>query len=90
MKRIVFFLFLFVVVLSVSTLAQCPMCGEAARTSLKEGNNTAKGINAGILFLLSGPYLMIGAGGFIWYRSRKKAKRLHAEYIANGGDQSAI
>lgn len=61
------------------------MCGEAARTSLKEGNNTAKGINSGIGYLLAGPYLLIFAGGIIWYRARKKAKR--AQALAMNADQ---
>ncbi len=64
-----------------TVLAQCPMCGEAARTSLKEGNTTAKGLNAGILYLLLGPYLMVMAGGIIWYRKRKKAKKALAEGV---------
>ncbi|MCX8480147.1 MAG: hypothetical protein ORN56_10175 [Chitinophagales bacterium] len=64
-----------------TVLAQCPMCGEAARTSLKEGNTTAKGLNAGILYLLLGPYFMVMAGGIIWYRKRKKAKKALAEGV---------
>jgi len=58
--------------------AQCPMCGEAARTSLKEGNTTAKGLNGGILYLLMGPYVLLSAGGIFWWRHRKKVQRLMA------------
>ncbi|MFM2224512.1 MAG: hypothetical protein RJA07_714 [Bacteroidota bacterium] len=56
--------------------AQCPMCGEAARTSLKEGNTTATSLNAGIFYLLMGPYVLLGAGAVIWWRHRKKVQRL--------------
>jgi hypothetical protein len=58
--------------------AQCPMCGEAARTSLKEGNTTAIGLNGGILYLLMGPYVLLSAGGIFWWRHRKKMQRLMA------------
>lgn len=75
--RLVFTLCLLLIV--GTALAQCPMCGEAARTSLKEGNTTAKGLNAGILYLLLGPYLMVMTGAILWYRKRKKAKKALAE-----------
>ena len=62
-------------------LAQCPMCGESARTSLSQGNTSALGLNTGILMLLAGPYLIVIAGGYIWYRNRKKARALEAQNI---------
>ncbi len=77
-------LFLIATILVFATLfftaahAQCPMCGEAARTSLKEGNTTAIGLNAGILYLLLGPYVLLSAGGVMWWRHRKKVQRLMA------------
>jgi hypothetical protein len=58
--------------------AQCPMCGEAARTSLKEGNNTAISLNTGILYLLLGPYVLLMAGGIMWYRHRRKFKQMQS------------
>ena len=81
MKKKIFFTIAFVVfatlIFSIAN-AQCPMCGEAARTSLKEGNTTAKGLNAGILYLLLGPYFLLMIGGVIWWRHRKKVQRLMA------------
>lgn len=78
-KQFVLFCFLFLMCLAA--FAQCPMCGEAARTSLNQGNNTALGLNTGILMLLAGPYLLVMAGGYIWYRNRKKAKAIEAENL---------
>ena len=54
------------------------MCGEAARTSLKEGNTTAIGLNTGILYLLLAPYILLMIGFVSWYRHRKKVRRLMA------------
>ena len=77
-------IFLIVFLIIVATLfftvvnAQCPMCGEAARTSLKEGNTTAKGLNAGILYLLIAPYILLMTGFIAWYRHRKKIRKMAA------------
>ena len=39
-----------------------------------ENNQTAKGVNNGIMYLMVFPYLLIGAVGYAIYRSRKNAK----------------
>ncbi len=52
--------------------AQCAMC----RAVLESGENqeTARGVNNGIMYLMVFPYLLIGVIGFAIYRSRKKTK----------------
>ena len=81
MKNKVIFSVLFIIftMLAWSAVqAQCPMCGEAARTSLKEGNTAAIGLNGGILYLLLGPYVLLMGAGIFWWRHRKKVQRLIA------------
>lgn len=56
--------------------AQCPMCRMSAESNLKNGGTHGKGLNAGILFLLSMPYIMVGTIGYVWYRNRKKEEEL--------------
>ncbi|MBK8622401.1 MAG: hypothetical protein IPN79_11730 [Saprospiraceae bacterium] len=51
--------------------AQCPMCKMSAESNLKEGGTAGRGLNAGILFLLTLPYLIIGTLGYVWYKNRK-------------------
>jgi hypothetical protein len=51
--------------------AQCPMCKMSAESNLKDGGTMGKGLNLGILFLLSLPYLFVGTLGYVWYRNRK-------------------
>ncbi len=64
---IVFFL------ISINVDAQCAMCRAVLES---EGNEeTAKGINNGIVYLMAFPYLLVGTIGFFIYRSRKKAKK---------------
>jgi len=54
-------------------IAQCPMCKAAVESAMKDKNNTkGKGLNKGILYLLSMPYLAIGIVGVVWYRNSKK------------------
>jgi uncharacterized paraquat-inducible protein A len=65
-----------------SVEAQCPMC-KAALTSNrdhahKNDRKFGNGINKGILFLLSAPYILIGTAGFVYYKAQKKKK------LANG------
>jgi hypothetical protein len=50
------------------------MCKANAESSLKEGNDTARGLNMGIMYLLVIPYLAIGAIGYWWYLRNKKSR----------------
>lgn len=56
--------------------AQCPMCRMSAESNLKNGGSSGKGLNAGILYMLATPYLIVGVIGFIWYRNRRKEEDL--------------
>lgn len=55
--------------------AQCPMCRMSAESDLAAGGTEGKGLNKGILYLLSAPYLLVMVIGFIWYRNRKSLKQ---------------
>lgn len=60
------------IVFSTDVWAQCPMCRMSAESNLENGGTAGKGLNAGILYLLATPYLVIGTIGFIWWRNRRK------------------
>ena len=49
------------------SFAQCAMCKASAA-----GSSIAKSLNKGILYLLVLPFLVIGGGGYLWYKNRKK------------------
>lgn len=57
---------------SAPAQAQCPMCRMSAESNLKDGGSAGKGLNAGILYMLATPYLLVGFFGYMWYRNRKK------------------
>ena len=74
LRKLVLFLSL-IISLSVvieKTTAQCPMCRMSAESDLKNGGTKGKGLNAGIMYMLVFPYILIGSVGFIWYRERKR------------------
>lgn len=62
------FLTLFI---ATSLNAQCPMCRMSAESNLANGGTDGLGLNAGILYMLAMPYLLVGAIGFWWWRNRK-------------------
>lgn len=51
--------------------AQCPMCKIAAESNLEAGGTEGKGLNKGILYILSMPYLLVATLGFIWWKSNR-------------------
>jgi len=62
---------LFFLAMPVDTTAQCPMCRMSAESNLENGGTQGKGLNAGILYMLSLPYIMVAGLGFWWYKNRK-------------------
>lgn len=53
-------------------VAQCPMCKMSAESNLANGGTVGKGLNAGILYMLAMPYLLVGAIGFWWWKNRRR------------------
>jgi hypothetical protein len=53
--------------------AQCAMCKANADAS------NASGFNAGILYMLSLPYVMIGTIGYFWWRNRQQIENAEQE-----------
>jgi hypothetical protein len=72
---IVALLFMLMFAATYKANAQCAMCKATAESNMKEQtNNYGAGLNKGILYLLSMPYILGGIGIFIWYRHRKQYK----------------
>ena len=55
---------------SIDVEAQCSMCRAVLES--EEGQQTAKGINNGILYLMAIPYVLVGAVGVAVFRMLKK------------------
>ena len=57
---------------SVDLSAQCPMCRLSAETNLENGGTEGRGLNRGILYMLSLPYLLVAGIGYVWWRNRNQ------------------
>jgi hypothetical protein len=60
---------LIVLAIPVLSFAQCSVCAAGVASSRHAGSNVAAGINTGILYLLSFPYIILS--GFIIFRYRE-------------------
>jgi hypothetical protein len=76
MKRGFVFTLLLLITSTKEILAQCAMCRSTLENNYSNGDpGIAAGINTGILYLLSMPYLAIIIIGYLWYKSSKNASK---------------
>lgn len=76
MKKICITFALMVIGSSQALLAQCAMCRSTLENNFSNGNpGIAAGINTGILYLLSMPYLAVMVLAYFWYKSSKNARK---------------
>lgn len=55
--------------------AQCSMCKAVAESSQDGGSSIANGLNHGIVYLMTIPYILMGAVGFALYKHKKAASK---------------
>lgn len=61
---------------SADLFGQCAMCRSTLENNFSNGDpGIAAGINTGILYLLSMPYLAVIIIGYFWYKSSKNASK---------------
>ncbi len=59
--------------------AQCVMCKTQVEAAKQERDDyDVGGLNKGIVYMMSIPYLLMGAIGYVWYRRSKQAKKARA------------
>jgi hypothetical protein len=55
--------------------AQCAMCRATVGSNVQSGESeVGTGLNTGIFYLMSIPYILAGTIGFFWYRYSRKNK----------------
>ena len=70
------FLFFVLALLSMDAGAQCAMCRTTLENNVSNGDiGIAAGINFGILYLFSAPYIVIALIAFFWYRTSKRTSQ---------------
>ena len=56
--------------------AQCSMCKTQVESARNEkGEYDTSGLNRGILYLMTVPYILIGTVGYFWYRHSHQQKK---------------
>ena len=68
-------LFSSIMLLTFDIYAQCAMCKAVVESNLESGNKIGSGLNDGILYLMSVPYLAILSFGVFWYLQNKRIKQ---------------
>ncbi len=72
----IFSLVLFITFANLSTSAQCVMCRSSVESNRADDklSKFGNGLNKGILFLMTVPYVLVGTVGFLWYRNNRRKK----------------
>jgi hypothetical protein len=82
MKRVLVFGLILLATSSKEVIAQCAMCRSTIENNYSNGDpGIAAGINTGILYLLSMPYLAAIILGYLWYKSSKNASKKLSDSI---------
>lgn len=69
--KIIFLLLVCLIVTDQFAEAQCAMCRATVESST-QSSGPGQGLNAGILYLMSIPYLIFACIAFFWYRNSVK------------------
>ena len=70
MKKIVLVLIVFFL-FNMSIYSQCSMCRAVAESSQQGGSSIANGLNSGILYFMSFPYILLFCGLiYLYYRQQ--------------------
>jgi hypothetical protein len=74
-------LFAVAIYFSPTLQAQCAMCAATVESNAKEGQTKGAGLNTGILYLMSIPYVLFSVVGFLFWKKakRNKTKKIRLE-----------
>ena len=81
MKKI-FLSIIIICISSVYAFSQCAMCRATVENNLSQGDSSiGAGLNAGIIYLMLVPYIIIGTVAVLWFKSSRKytEKRLQLQ-----------
>jgi hypothetical protein len=70
MKKFLFLLALIFVMMHAE--AQCSIC---TKTASQLGEGPARGLNAGVIYLMMTPFALIGVIGYRWWRREKQLNK---------------
>ena len=85
MKRVLIVTVMLLILSTERIFAQCAMCRSTIENNYSNGDpGIAAGINTGILYLLSMPYLAAIVIAYLWYKSSKNASKKLSDSVTAG------
>jgi len=84
-KQILFAIIFLLAVLYINdNVAQCALCKANAESNLKAGGTIAKGLNTGILYLMTIPYIILATLFFIFFKKQitEKFKSIKSKLLS--------
>ncbi|MEY2895427.1 MAG: hypothetical protein RIS42_1146 [Bacteroidota bacterium] len=76
MYKRIFILICLLFLIQLDLDAQCAMCRTTVESTVSNGrSNIATGLNTGILYLLTAPYLLVGAVAWLWFKQSKQEQK---------------
>jgi hypothetical protein len=73
-KKIIFLIVSIIV--SLRSFSQCAMCKASVESNLESGETKGAGLNDGILYLMSVPYIAVVVFGLFWYLQNRKKQQV--------------
>jgi len=65
-------LFVIGALISFQSSSQCAMCKAVVEANLEAGNDIGSGLNSGILYLMSMPYIAVFSFALFYYLQKRK------------------
>lgn len=76
MHKRLFFIVCILLFIQLNADAQCAMCRTTVESTVSNGrSNIATGLNTGILYLLTAPYLLVGGIAWLWFKQSKQEQK---------------
>jgi hypothetical protein len=91
-KAVIILFFLFLLSFDNSNVsAQCSMCKATVENNDGKKETLAAGLNTGILYLMSVPYLAMVVVGYLWYRNSRRGNGKNRKAKGNtAGEMSRL
>ncbi len=62
-------------IINLKVKSQCAMCKAVVESNLESGDDVGSGLNDGILYLMSAPYIVVILFGLFFFLQKRKLKK---------------
>jgi len=75
LKKTKIFLLAVTLIINFKVKSQCAMCKAVVESNLESGDDVGSGLNDGILYLMSAPYIVVILFGLFFFLQKRKLKK---------------